>query len=543
LSFKAATTKADTKPKVFDPTEAKPTTTAMSGKLSFGQPTVMSEKFSFGQMKDEKLADDSEEKEDVTILSQKNEDNMVLSQKPAKEKKEKPKTSGLQIVMQERKEKKRTEYRKRLTAIYKKHMPEKLKKVDALVEKYTAWGVPDNRLHETYEKVCKKYKQTPQSAYDGQDAPPSAAPAEAPTPTEEKETTRSEPKFNLGFGGPKKTEPNFDFSTKKDSKVDKDLFSFGSGDKKDEAKDKPGISFSFGSGKDDKAKSGDSGDKKPLTFNFDKKSGEKENKKETPTLFNFTTKKPEEASKAFSFKKVDQKKLLGKISSKKIDFQTNSKSAPFGSKQSTPFTQTPQDKNPFGSGMSSGTDQGNKNPFGSTNGSSNKPNKLNLPTHVATPTQLPVSNPFSLNQKGSPSPFALNQRSVAQSPFSLNPAAQSPFGLNPNAQSPFQPSPATTNNSNNFSFNNSNTGQSPFQNNPNSTSTTPNPFQAATPGSFSFNSGTPGNLQARKTDSPFSNFNSAPAGNNFQSFNQGLNSGGNKKGGFSMGKMKKRKNF
>ena len=37
----------------------------------------------------------------VTILSQKNEDNMVLSQKPAKEKKEKPKTSGLQIVMQE----------------------------------------------------------------------------------------------------------------------------------------------------------------------------------------------------------------------------------------------------------------------------------------------------------------------------------------------------------------------------------------------------------------------------------------------------------
>ena len=65
------------------------------------------------------------------------------------------------------KEKKRTEYRKRLTAIYKKHMPEKLKKVDALVEKYTAWGVPDNRLHETYEKVCKKYKQTPQSAYDG----------------------------------------------------------------------------------------------------------------------------------------------------------------------------------------------------------------------------------------------------------------------------------------------------------------------------------------------------------------------------------------
>ena len=68
LSFKAATTKADTKPKVFDPTEAKPTTTAMSGKLSFGQPTVMSEKFSFGQMKDEKLADDSEEKEDVRFF-------------------------------------------------------------------------------------------------------------------------------------------------------------------------------------------------------------------------------------------------------------------------------------------------------------------------------------------------------------------------------------------------------------------------------------------------------------------------------------------
>ena len=91
-------------------------------------------------------------------------------------------------------------YFRRISEVYRIYNPAKYKATDFSLEKFLG-GIPDHRLQELYEKICRKYSVKPKPAYVCKKTPPPTTPEK-----EKKENDDIKDPFSF-IGGATGTDP------------------------------------------------------------------------------------------------------------------------------------------------------------------------------------------------------------------------------------------------------------------------------------------------------------------------------------------------